>query len=158
MAAIGWISLADALTYFVTRIGADASNSAGWASLTDPVRTALLTTAYNRINNDPMFTIPASPSAAELAKLEIVQCELSWYMQIHILAEDKRKGIQAQGVIEAGIVKEKYYTEDLHTVPYPPIVLTLLEGFNNEISPIALTEIDRDPTKAIDENAVLTTD
>lgn len=142
-----WQDIAGADTYFTTRAGAS-----GWSALTD--KQSLLTTAYNRIYYHPDYDIPSSPSISQLAKLKIAQSELAWYMHIHIEDEDRRKGLQAQGVIDAGIVKEKYNTEDLANLPLPAFVVKLLNGFNN-VEPFYAGDLARDENYTVDSDTPL---
>jgi len=131
MADIGWIALTDAETYFVTRFG-----EVDWTALNDDQKTAVLTTAYDRLRYCKEFVLPASPSTAEKLLLADAQCEMAKYMTIHLADEDRRKGLQAQGVVNAGVVKEVYVghlasddTMSLSKLPIPPIVYHILDAF-----------------------------
>ena len=144
---IGYISVGDADLYFTTRLSADA-----WISILptsgDPKKTAALQTAYDRLYFSGLFDLPLflNATADQLVVLRKAQCELALYMLIHLADEDKRKGIQAQGVTVAGIVKEQYAETDLNYLPIPPFVAGLLEEFStaDEISPFYISGIDRD--------------
>jgi hypothetical protein len=59
-------------------------------------------------------------------------------------------GLRAQGVLEAGIVKEKY--KDIMELPVPPLVKALLEdgGFTTEKA-FGMVDVDRDEDKSVDE-------
>lgn len=149
MADIGWISLTDAATYFTTRYA-----EAGWLSLTDAQKTAALTTAYDRIRYCDEFSVPTSPTTAQKALLADAQCEMANYMIIHLSDEDRRKGLQAQGVVGAGIVKEAYDRESLLKLPIPQIVYHILDSFRKYKSPLYIVDIDRDEDKSVDEDAV----
>ena len=148
-ADIGWITLADASTYFVTRL-----NSAAWTggAVTDATRTSALTMAYNRIRYHDKLTIPATPTAAEDAILEDAQCELAIYMLQHLPDEDRRKGLQAQAVKAAGVVKEQYKKDDLMGLPLPPIVWNMLAGFWKYDAPFYAKDIDRDEDEAVNSD------
>lgn len=147
MADIGWISLEDAETYFDARF-----NNAAWAALTDPEKTAALKTAYDRLRYCNKFDIPSSPSATQKLVLADAQCEMAQYMIIHLADEERRKGLQVQGVVEAGIVKETYDKDSLGKLPIPPIVEEMLEagGFTTEKA-FGMVDIDRDENKSVDE-------
>jgi len=144
---IGYINITDADLYFSTRLYADA-----WISILptsgDPKKTAALQTAYDRLYFSGLFDLPLflNATADQLVVLRKAQCELALYMLIHLADEDKRKGIQAQGVTVAGIVKEQYAETDLNYLPIPPFVAGLLEEFStaDEISPFYISGIDRD--------------
>lgn len=138
MADIGWVSIANAATFFSTRYGADA-----WAALSVANQTSLLTTAWNRILYDPQWSIPATPSVDDKAKLAYAQELTAWYMYTHIEDEDRRKGLQAQAVVSAGIVQESYDREKLEKVPYPPEALVILEKYFKLNKPFYVVDIDR---------------
>lgn len=146
---IGYLTIADADFYFSTRLSADA-----WTSILptsgDPKKTAALQTAYDRLYFSGLFNLPlfSNATADQLVVLKKAQCELSLYMLIHLADEDRRKGLQAQGVIAAGIVKEQYAEADLNYLPIPPFVAGLLEEFSTAIiSPFYISKIDRDENK-----------
>jgi len=143
---IGYISVGDADLYFTTRLSADA-----WTSILptsgDPKKTAALQTAYNRLYFSGLFDLPLflDATADQLVVLKKAQCEMALYMLIHLAGEDRRKGLQAQGVTVAGIVKEQYAETDLNYLPIPPFVAGLLEEFSTAIiSPFYISKIDRD--------------
>ena len=120
--SIGWFDdLDDAQDYFDT----ERLNSSAWEALSDDKKQEnVLTMAYNRIYYSSAYTVPtyANASAAQLVVLKNVNGEMAYYLTVHLNDEDKRKGIQDQGVIEAGIVKEVYDKDMLMEVPIPPIV------------------------------------
>ena len=144
---IGYINLTNADLYFATRLSATA-----WTGIVDDsghtTKTAALTTAYNRLFFSGLFDLPVFTlaTAEQLAILEKAQCEMALYMLIHIKDEDRRKGLQAQGVKEAGIVKEVYAEADLMKLPIPPIVQTMLEeaGFSTAADPFYVAKVERD--------------
>ena len=138
MPDIGWTSSVNANSFFTTRYGAGA-----WASLTVAEQTALLTTAWNRILYDPRWSIPASPDAATKAKLAYAQEETAWYMYTHIEDEDRRKGLQAQAVTQAGIVQESYDKDKLNEIPLPPEALAVLNKLFKAAKPFFAIDIDR---------------
>jgi hypothetical protein len=146
-----WATITDANTYFTTRAG-DAMTV--WPTLTDPVKQSYLTTSYKRISRDSQWSIPASPSAAQLIILQEAQCELAWYFHIHINDEDRRKGIQSQGVIEADVVGEVYEKEYLDKVPYPPTIKDLLDDLTTHVA-FGATEIGRDEDLEITDTSVV---
>lgn len=117
-----WQDITGADTYFTTRAGAE-----DWAGLTSAQKQAYLTTGYNRLYYSNLFTLPTSPTVAQLVILKIAQSEMAWYFKIHAQDEDHRKGIQAQGTVSAGIVSESYEKEMLTELPIPPFVKTLLK-------------------------------
>lgn len=153
MPDIGWVALTAADAFFSTRYGCSA-----WAPLTEEDRTALLTTAWNRILYDPRWTIPTSPDAATKAKLAYAQELTAWYMYTHLADEDRRKGLQAQGVVAAGIVKETYDVASLDKVPLPPDAEAILAALFTTAKPFYVVDIDRKEPCSVDEDVVETDD
>ena len=134
-------TLVTADTYLATRVnGADLAADSSLGSY--------LTTAYNRIYYSGNWSIPASPTAAQLTILRMAECEWALYLYFHIEDEDLRKGIQAQATIEAGVVKEKYLAEMLADLPVPPFVADLLSDFKSA-QYIYPANIDRDEDENI---------
>lgn len=145
---IGWSSLIEAEAYFAN----DRLETREWDILaTDDKKNKTLNTAYNRILYAKQFSIPAAPTAAELVKLKLAQQEMGYYLALHLSDEDRRKGLQAQGVIKAGIIKEDYYADWLDKLPFPPIVLAILEPFLAD-KEFYIMEIDRDEDRAVGDN------
>jgi len=154
--SIGWMAtLAEADTYFFT----ERISSSGWDGLVnDAAKTRALNNAYNRIYYLKDYSIPSSPTAAQLVILKKAQCEMTEYLAIHLADEDRRKGLQAQGVAGAGIVKETYvrFGSDViqaDDVPVPPFVKQLLESFAAfKNTPFYSVDIDRDEDEAVSED------
>ena len=148
--SIGWMTdLAEATTFFSTRL-----ESGSWGNLNDTQKTAALTTAYNRICYHGDFSIPTAPTAAQLAKLKDAQCEMAFYLIVHLADEDRRKGLQTQGVVGAGIVKETYDKDSLGKLPIPPTVFEILKDFYKYGETMAMIPIDRDENKDLDTDVV----
>lgn len=133
--SIGYFAdLADAEDYFAI----ERLESAAWDDLGSGsgggLKDRVLLNAYNRIYYDPRWDLPtyAVASPSEITKLRIANAEMAYYLCIHLADEDRRKGIQAQGVIEAGIVKEKYSEKALMDLPIPPFVIALLEPWSTD--------------------------
>lgn len=139
--SVGWmVNLAEADTYFEE----ERLVTAKWDALADADKEKALLNAYNRITIASRYLIPAAPTAAQLLKLKPAQCEMAYYLIIHLLDEDSRKGIQAQGVIVAGIAKETYHKDWLDKLPIPPIVEELLDEFDELGESMVMIPIDRD--------------
>ena len=124
--AIGWLlNLASAETYF----SIERLHYSFWTGLADnDTKTRSLIHAYNRLYYGNEFVLPtyAEASADQLVVLRKVNCEMSYYIAQHLRDEDRRKNIQAQGVIRAGIVKETYLEEMMKNTPVPPFVRDML--------------------------------
>jgi hypothetical protein len=135
---------AQADTYFATRLNATA-----W---TGTNKTPALWTAYHRLIDCADYDLSATTPTSE--PLRRAQCEMAYYMLKHLSAEDHRLGIQAQGVISAGIVQEAYKEE--MKVPIPAIVDDILSkaGFKKYKAPFKMIAIGRDDT--LDSNDKIT--
>lgn len=145
--SIGWMNdTAEADTYFDTRL-----ESQSWNALDDDKKTAALTTGYKRIYYNSDFSIPTSPTTAQLAKLKDAQCEMAYFLVVHLADEDRRKGLQAQGVVDAGIVKEAYDKDSLNTLPIPPIVFEILADFYKYSEVFGMADLDRDEDESVDK-------
>jgi len=138
MPDIGWVEQTAAATFFTTRYGCSA-----WASLISADQVSLLTTAWNRILHDSRWVVPASPSAVEKANLAYAQELTAWYMYTHLKDEDRRKGLQAQGVIATGLVKETYDKDMLETIPMPQEAVDVLVAAFVTHKPFYAIDVDR---------------
>ena len=149
--AIGWFTnLADAKAYFTV----ERLVTTSWDALTlDADKTKAVINAYNRIYHSPKYNVPtfAAATAAQKVKLRIINGKMAYYLAQHLEDEDRRKGLQSQAVIEAGIVEEKYDKDKLYDSPVPPIVDALLEaeGFTTEVA-FGMVDIARDEDKSVD--------
>jgi len=135
-----WITEVDADTYFGTRF----ASSDYWYSGVD--KEGALITAYNWLNNNPNFTFPTTPTQVMLD----AQCEMALFLVQHQPDIDLRMGLQAQGVIEAGIVKEKYAPRC--GVPLPATVIALLDTLRQD-SPIRMVNVERDEDEGVGYDA-----
>ena len=75
---------------------------------------------------------------------------MAYYLALHWGDEDRRAGLQAQAVTEAGIVKEVYDKDRAGKVPIPPIVEELLEDFSN-LKAFGMANIERDEDESVNE-------
>lgn len=152
--SIGWLAdLAEANTYFST----ERLETAFWDALTTisggkDEKTAVLKMAYNRLRHCRDFTIPATPTAAQLEKLKAAQLETAYYLAQHSKSEDARKGLEAQGTLQAGVVKEVYAESMLKTLALPAIVYELMDEFAAYSTPFYAVDIDRDEDYPVDED------
>lgn len=146
--AIGWLpNLASGTSYFTVERLLDSF----WTGLaSDALRTRSIINAYNRLYYGNEFVLPtyAEASADQLVVLRKANCEMAYYIAQHLKDEDRRKNIQAQGVIEAGIVKEKYEKDMLMNTPVPPFVRDMLfaAGFRKRKF-FNIVELERDENK-----------
>lgn len=148
--AIGWFAdLTAANTYFTDeRLRTDK-----WDALTDANKTKAIKNAYNRIYYSKEFDVPtyAAATTAQLAILSRANAELAYYLIVHQTDEASRRGLQAQGVNEAGIIKEKYDLDKAEKVAIPAEVKDMLEDFET-IEYMGGTAIGRDEDEDLDND------
>lgn len=144
-------SLDDAKSYFTD----ERLITMAWDDLDDATKTKAVKNAYNRIYYDPRYDVPtyANATASQLTILKKVNGEMAYYLAQHLADEDRRKGLEAQGVTDAGIVKEKYSKDDLMNLPVPPFVDALLEDFKTAQA-FGVVDIDRDEDEEADSDVV----
>jgi len=126
--AIGWFDdLAEAELYFSD----ERLETEAWDELDNdsPLfqKNKVLKQAYNRLYYSKEFILPtyAEADSDDLVILRKANGEMAYYLALQ-LGEDRRKGLQAQGVIEAGVVKEKYDSSKLYDTPIPQFIRDLL--------------------------------
>lgn len=156
--AYGWFNtVADADVYFEEQ----RLDSEAWDDLDDSSphfqKQRALTQAYNRLRACPDWILPtyAGASASQLAILQPANAEMAYYLAVHLSDEDRRKGLHAQGVIEAGVVKEKYTENLLEQTPIPSIVKDLLTPFL-AIPPaeFGIVDVGRDENERVDHDPI----
>jgi len=132
--SIGYFNdIAEADKYFED----ERLETGAWDALTESgafLKSKVIRMAYNRLYYDPRWSLPtyAEASASDLARLQKANAEMAYYLAIHIADEDRRKGLQVQGVTEAGIVRETYSESALMEVPVPPFVAAILSPWSAE--------------------------
>jgi len=129
----GWITLAEAETYMATRLGASEHWNTGASKI------AALQTAYNQLVACGLFSFPETVVAA----MKNAQCEMALFLLIHQKDMDIRKGLQAQGVTQAGIVQESYDVSNIGGVSIPSIVSAMLDDYATETN-IHVVDLERD--------------
>jgi len=144
-----FLNLADADSYFTV----ERLETASWDLLNAVTKEKCVNFSYNRLFYDDQFNLPtmAAATAPQLVILRKAIGEMAYYIALHLEDEDRRKGIQAQGTIEAGIVKEIYHADWLDKLPVPPFVLVLLAPFKANL-PGYKCDIDRDENFSVDED------
>jgi hypothetical protein len=116
-----------------------------------PYKDKVLMNAFNRLYHDPRWSLPhpaGPPSAADLVVLKIAQAEEAYYLCVHLEDEDRRKGLQAQGVIKAEIVKEWYDPKGLQDLPVPAVVQALLTPWLVDYAEFGIVDIARDENQS----------
>lgn len=118
---------------------------------------ACLTHAFNRIYycREYLLPAPSDATAAQLVKLKKANAEMAFYLCIHLRDEDRRKGLQAQGVVSAGVVKEAYDPARLDATPIPQVVRDLLEEWLVVKKRFVAIDIGRDEGKRAHEKVAL---
>ena len=136
-----WISVADANTYFGDRVG--VTNY--WCSGAE--KEEALVTAWRWLTGCSDYTFPATAVQA----MKDAQCEYALFLLQHQPDIDLRMGLQAQGVVEAGVVKEKYGVGP-GGIPLPPIVQGLLRAYYTGAT-IKLLNLERDDEESVTYDA-----
>ena len=139
--------LADAETYFTD----ERLETEAWDELASGLKSKVAVNSYNRLYYDKKWELPtyAEATTTQLVRLRIANGEMAYYLALHMADEDRRKGIQAQGVIEAGVVKEKYSEAMLMSLPVPPFVEALLEEFETEVPSFGAIDLARDEEESV---------
>lgn len=150
--ALGWYAnLISAEAYFLAN---RPPVNTPWEGVTvDAVKTSIITYSYNRLYLSPQWSLPdyAGASPAQLVRLQFALMEMTMYIATHLQDEDRRKGLQAQNVIQAGIVKEAYDKDQLDKLPIPASVIDLLSGFS-DVHPFYAMNIDREEEEDVNDN------
>jgi len=151
--AIGWLAnLAAAESYFSNHRLETTAWDAMTVTSSKNKKTAVLMMAYDRLRFCRDFTIPAAPTATQSEKLQMAQCETAYYLALHLADEDVRKGLHAQGVIVANVIKEMSSGEQLRKLPLPPIVYELMDEFLTEETHFYALPLGRDENKGLTED------
>ncbi len=137
-----WILEADANTYMGNRLDADSY----WIDEEANNARALIT-AYNWLNAGN-WSFPDTVTQG----MKDAQCEMALFLLQHQPDIDLRMGLQAQGVVVAGVVKEKYKNDNYVELPFPPIVQKLLESYETS-RPIFLVNLERNEEEGVDYDA-----
>jgi hypothetical protein len=144
---IGWFfDMTEANDYFADeRLETECWDGLGSGSGI-PYKDKVLLQAYNRLYGDPRWELPtyAEATAAELLKLTMAQAEEAYYLCVHLEDEDRRKGLEAQGVIKAEIVKEWYDPTRLDDLPVPAIVQAILYPWLVDYNEFGIVDLGRD--------------
>ena len=137
-----WLTEAAANTYMGNRLDADSY----WIDEEADNKRALIT-AYKWLNAGS-YSFPTTP----VQTMKDAQCEMALFLLQHQPDIDLRMGLQAQGVIVAGVVKERYKDDNYVELPIPPIVQKLLSGYDTD-RPVYLVNIERNEEESVDYDA-----
>ena len=137
-----WVTETEANTYFEARVTA----SDYWVNLATINKPALIT-AYKWLNAGK-YTFPVTSTQ----NMKDAQCEMALFLIQHQPDLDLRMGLQVQGVIQAGVVKERYREDNTIELPMPPIVQTLLQEYSTD-RPVYLVNIERNEEESVGYDA-----
>jgi len=137
-----WVTEAQANTYFEARIKAGDY----WTNNASDNIPALIT-AYNWLNAGG-YGLPAVATQ----NMKDAQCEMAMFLLQHQPDLDLRMGLQVQGVIAAGVVKERYKDDNSVELPIPPIVAKLLEEYSTD-RPVYLVNLERNEEEGVGYDA-----
>ena len=137
-----WLTEADANTYMGNRL--DANNY--WEDGAHDNPRALIT-AYNWLNAGG-YGLPTVATQ----NMKDAQCEMAIFLLQHQPDLDLRMGLQVQGVIAAGVVKERYKDDNSVELPIPPIVAKLLEEYSTD-RPVYLVNLERNEEEGVGYDA-----
>jgi len=108
---------------------------------------AALITAYQWLNAGK-YSLPTTATQA----MKDAQCEMALFLLQHQPDLDLRMGLQAQGVITAGVVKERYKDDNTVEMPIPPIVQQLLQAYDTN-RPVYLINLERNEEEGVSYDA-----
>ena len=137
-----WLTEAAANTYFEGRIHGDDY----WTNSASDNKPALIT-AYKWLNAGG-FSFPDTATQA----MKDAQCEMAFFLLQHQPDLDLRVGLQVQGVIAAGVVKERYKFDNTVELPIPPIVQQLLDDYSTARS-VFLVNLERNEKEGVGYDA-----
>lgn len=137
-----WVTETEANTYFEARVTA----SDYWTNSATANKPALVT-AYKWLNAGK-YTFPTTATQ----NMKDAQCEMALFLLQHQPDLDLRMGLQVQGVIQAGVVKERYREGNTIALPVPLIVQTLLAEYDTD-RPVYLVNIERNEEEGVGYDA-----
>jgi len=141
-----WVTEAEANTYMSERLGAEDYWTNGATN-----NVPALVTAWTWLTNSPKFSFPTAVADITTV-MKYIQCEMALFLLQHQPDIDLRMGLQAQGVTDAGIVKEKY-SLSIHGIPLPATVVDMAQAFLNQRN-IYILDLERDEEKLTSYDAV----
>lgn len=121
----GWVTVQEADQYFGTRHGIGIL----WSDLSPTAKTALLTTAQRPIELSEDYTFPDEVTQ----EMKDAVCEQAFFMLMDPDIE-VRAALRAQGVVEAGLVLEKYRQAQGGDIPIAPMAKKYLRALKNSDS------------------------
>lgn len=138
-----WVTSEEVETYFGTRFGA----ADYWDDLTDAQKKAATITAYRQLKNCPELDLPDDVND----NLKNAQMEQALFLAIHGDDALRRRGLQAQGVTAAGIVKEQY-REAMTKCLLAPDAMPFLDAYIETDNGLYIADLDRNEEKKAGES------
>jgi hypothetical protein len=135
-----WVTEAEANAYFEARVKAGEY----WVNNAADNKPALVT-AYKWLMSGK-YSLAASISAEQ--PIKDAQCEMALFLLQHQPDLDLRMGLQAQGVIAAGVVKERYKDDNTVEMPIPPVLQQLLQGYDTDRA-VYLVNLERNEAEGV---------
>ena len=136
-----WVTEAEANTYMTGRIKA----SLYWTNSAADNVPALIS-AYQWLTTK--YDTPTTATQ----DIKNAQCEMALFLLQHQPDLDLRMGLQAQGVIQAGVVKERYRDSSYDDLPVPPIVQKLMAAYDTEL-PAYMVNLERNEEEGVGYDA-----
>ncbi len=137
-----WVTEVEANTYFDDRV----FSSEYWTDSASDNSPALIT-AYKWLNAG-LYSFPETATQ----NMKDAQYEMAFFLLQHQPDLDLRMGLQAQGVIAAGVVKEKYKDDNYVELPVPPLVQKLIESYETS-KPVFLINLARNENESVGYDA-----
>ena len=135
-----WISVEEADDYMDSRYGS-------WEFWNDETnKEAALVTSYKTIVDSGFFdNLPAVATQG----MKDAQCELALFLVAEGGDILRRKGLQAQGVVGAGVAKETYDPDARGKLSFPPEVLALLKEYTTSMDNVFAIDLTRDDAEDV---------
>lgn len=135
-----WVTVAQADDYMDSRYGS-------WEFWDDSTnKEAALITAYKAIVESGFFN--NLPTIANQT-VKDAQCELALFLVAEGGDILRRKGLQAQGVVGAGVAKETYDPNARGNLSFPPEVLVLLKDYTTSMDNAYAIDLTRDDAEDV---------
>jgi len=132
----GWVEVAEADSYFATRLGA----STYWTSGVE--KEAALQTAYEQLISSPRLSLPSSTTDA----MKKAQYEQALFLLQQGASVDLRKGLQVQGTTAVSTIGESFAQgASLEQMPICTRALAYLAAYDVEkLGTFHMVDIERD--------------
>lgn len=130
-----WTTLAEANTYFATRI-----NNSRWEKLSSNDRKIFLISAFEQLDNDPAIIAPKTTTEAAVKK---GQAEFAFFLIKYADDRERRDALISSGVKDFQYSK---WQEELTEVVLPTIVRNFFSSVGFYVGSSAFALVDTDET------------